>query len=94
MSRAWVSVQQQNNVTELQATTFQVSLHVLDQGGPDVHRLVRVQSGRRLLLSSHYFHDQWGGQMFELFCHDHLIEVRFLHHKIKAMFLEEEIILV
>lgn len=40
MSRSGVSVQQQNDVTELQAPSLQVSLRVLHQGGPDVHRLV------------------------------------------------------
>lgn len=90
MSRTWVSVQQEDDVTKFQAASFQVGLHVLDQGGADVHRLVWVQSGRGLLLSPDYFHYQRGRQMFKLFGHDHLVEVWLLHHKIKAMFLEEE----
>lgn len=90
MSGSRVSVQQQNDVTEVQAASLQVGLHVLHQRSPDVHRLVRVHSGRRLLLSSHDLHNERGGQMFKLFCHDHLVKVGLLHHKVKAMFLKEE----
>lgn len=83
-------IQQQDDVTELQAASLQVGLHVLDQGGADVHRLVRVHPGRRLLLPPHNLHNQWGGKMLKLFGHDHLIEVGLLHHKIKAVLLEGE----
>lgn len=88
MGRARVAIQQQDDITELQAASLQVGLHVLDQRGADVHGLVRVHPGRRLLLSSHNLHDQRGGKMLKLFGHDHLIEVGLLHHKIKAVFLE------
>lgn len=91
MSGTRLSVQQQDNVAELQAASLQVSLHVLDQRGPNIHRLVRVQPERRLLLSPHDLHNQWRGQTFKLLRHDHLVEVRFLHHKVKAMFLQGEI---
>lgn len=82
MGGSRVPIQQQDDVTELQAASLQVGLHVLDQRGPDVHRLVRVHPGWRLLLSPHNLHNQRGGEMLKLFGHDHLIEVGLLHHKV------------
>lgn len=56
-----------------------------------IHRLIRIDSVRRLLFASHYLHDQRSGQVLKLFGHDHLVKVTLLHHKVQAMFLGVEI---
>lgn len=89
MRRPRMTVQQQDDVTEFQPRPFQVSLHVLHQRRAYVDRLVGVDSGRRLLFASHDLHDERGGEMLELLGHDHLIKVRLLHHKVKAMLLSK-----
>ena len=61
----------------------------LRRGGlpTDVHRLVGGGAGRRLLLPPHNLHDQRGGEALEFLHHDHLVEVRLLHHEVQAVLL-------
>lgn len=52
-----------------------------------IHRLIRIDSERRLLFAPHYLHDQRSGQVLKLFGHDHLVKVTLLHHKVQTVFL-------